>query len=156
MDAAPGKRAIIEGLKSRYELAVSFALALEEELGRQRALDILQKAHDAFYERKMEELTGALGGSSWEHWVRYLTAEPYSPNSDLVVTEVGADYLKAHVTECLHLEAFRELGAPWLCGLLCQSDYPGARAFNQKLTMTRDHALAHGDEYCDHVWRFEG
>ena len=149
------KRDVIEGLKRRYAPAVAIAQALEGALGRERALEILQKAHDAYYAGKMEELKRQMGGNSWEHWVRYMTREPYSPNSNLVVTEIGGNYLKARVTECLHFTAFGELGAPWLCGLLCQSDYPGAQAFNPKLSMTRDHALAHGDEYCDHVWWFE-
>jgi len=148
------KRDVIEGLKRRYAPAVAVAQALEGALGRRRALEILQRAHDAYYAQKMETLKRALGGNTWEHWVRYMTREPYSPNSNLVVTEVGENYLKARVTECLHLVAFGELGVPRLCGLLCQSDYPGARAFNPKLSMTRDHALAYGDEYCDHVWRF--
>ena len=149
------RREVIEELKTRYELAAFFAKAVIEELGEERAMEIIRKGFEAYHADLMEKDKKALGGNSWEHWKKRLSAPSDRRATDLTVVEADDEAIKVRVTDCLHLEAFRELGVPRVCRAYCESDYSAARGFNEKMYMTREHTLAHGDDYCDHVWHYE-
>ena len=153
MDEAK-RRETIEYFKERFEMAAYFARAVMEELGEERAMAVISKAYEAYHIDQVEAFKREKGENSWELWIERLRIAAEHPTTVKGLTEVTDEHCAMRVSDCLVLEAWRELGVPQVCLAYCDSDYAMARSYNGGMSVTREHELARGDDHCDHVWHF--
>ena len=145
--------AVQEAIKE-YELAVAFAKELMEELGKEKALQIIAKAFEKLQVRRAKELAEELGDNSLETLARYYQKRA-AENENLHVLEVTDSRMATKISRCRALEAFTQLGAPEICRAYCGSDYAYVKAFNPRMKLIRTKTLADGDDCCNHIWALE-
>ena len=66
------------------------------------------------------------------------------------------DKIEYRVKECIYAKAMRELDAADLgLVMMCNHDFPAARAHNPKLKLTRTKTLMEGHDCCDFVYTWD-
>jgi hypothetical protein len=135
----------------RYELAVTFAQAMIEELGEPRALTILAKAFEKLQMKVGRDLATQLGDNSLQALAEH-TRRKAAGSSTREIVEITDRHIATRISQCPAPAAFAALGAPDLCRLYCDSDYAYIKAFNPNMRMVRTRTIAAGDPYCNHIW----
>ena len=136
---------------NRYEMAVAFAKEMIEELGEPRALAIMARALEKMQVKVAEDLAEKLGSNSLEALAEHIRKNA-AQRDNYEVVEVTDRLIATLITRCRSAEAFKQLGAPKICRLYCDSDYAYIKAFNPKMRMVRTKTIAAGDEYCNQMW----
>ena len=136
---------------NRYEMAAAFAKEMVEELGEPRALAIMARALEKMQVKVGHDLAEKLGGNSLEALAEHIR-KGAAQRDNFQVVEVTDKLIATRVTRCRSAEAFKELGAPEICRLYCDSDYAYIKAFNPNMRMVRTKTIAAGDECCNHIW----
>lgn len=138
-------------LMEKYKLVVHVYRAMEEELGREKALEMMGRAWIAYGKENMAARAEEMGSNSLEALGKGF--KDYSGNEvDLSVEEASGEKVAIRITRCGHYDAFKELGAPEVCVKYCESDYEACKAFNPAIKMVRDKIIPNGDDYCNHTW----
>lgn len=138
----------------RYRVAVAFARAFVEELGKEQAYPIIQRAFEEMQVEAARELADELGDNSLETLADHYRQRA-AESDTLEVVEVTDRQIGLKITRCRSFEALSHLGMPELCRLYCNSDHAYIRAFNPNMRMVRTKTIASGDDYCDHTWVLE-
>jgi hypothetical protein len=149
------KDTVYERVKGELKLAVFFAKEMIDELGRDRALEIIGKAYQKYSnEHMVEPYLDVPMEERFPLFKENLKAEAERDKS-FVITEESDRHIKVRFHRCPYYEVYRDYGIPEVCQKFCDGDFEAFRLVHPKLRVTREHELAYGDDFCDHCWTFE-
>jgi predicted ArsR family transcriptional regulator len=141
--------------QTEIELAVYFYKEFVKEVGKERALDVIERAWVAYGSDSMrkrlegvpeERRLEALG----EGYRAQLASRP-----ELKLIEAGPKRVAIEIHSCPTWDACVNLGVPEMCQRYCDSDYPAAQVISPKVKLVRDKEIANGATYCNHTWILE-
>ena len=142
-------------VREQLRLAIYFAKEFMDVLGKEKALEIIEKAWTKY---GADNWKARLGDVPPEDILKvmgdwYKEQEKVRP--ELKVIEATPKRLCIEYTKCPYYDACKEAGAPEICQRYCDSDYPSAALLHPKMKMVRDKELAYGAEICNHCWVME-
>ena len=141
--------------EGEIDLAIYFAKALIEEVGKERALEILKKGWSESWldglNRGIGDLPEAERFTAFGKWMMDRSAS----NPWMEVIEAGPKRVAIKITRCTTYDACKNKGLPELCHAYCDSDFVSAPMIHPKVKMIRDKELARGADHCNHVWVME-
>jgi hypothetical protein len=144
---------LIDRVKIQAEVLIPLIKGLEEELGKERAHELVRSAVGEFYRDMAKGLTaergsiGALmafgeisaGGNAIDMEVRETTSE---------------EELALDITGCRYAQFFQQIGEPELGFLLvCSSDFPAIEGV-PGVELRRTQTIMQGADFCDFRYRF--
>ncbi len=140
--------AIIEATRIQARAVIPIVRALEAELGKERAHEIVGRAladnHVAWMEKR-----GVTPGDD----PRAPDASPDYPTEKEVV-EDSADAYGHNITACAFAELFRRMGEPEVGALMCCGvDFATEARFRPGWDFSRTQTLMQGAGCCDFRWR---
>jgi hypothetical protein len=144
--------------RDRCHETVCLAEELEQVVGREKALEIMEKAREKFIVEATRKERGRV--NSFEDFKADEKADNSSSYFSHVLTltypEETLSRLTLHVTECLWAKVFKEMKATDVSYVLfCQPDFAYAEARHPNIEMKRTKTLMQGDSYCDHTFYWE-
>ena len=141
--------------KHNLKLAVYFAKQFIEELGKERALEIIEKAWAQYgtdnWKTKLEGVPQEEALKVMGEWFK-AQAEI---RSELRVVEATPKRLCIEFTKCPTFDVCKELGVPEICQKYCDSDYSVIPLMYPQIKLVRDKELAYGADCCNHCWIME-
>jgi len=141
--------------EAKVKLAIYFAKEFMEELGKEKALEIIEKAWAKYGADNMksrlegvpaEERLKALG-----EWFKAQAAI----RPELKVVEATSTRVCIEISRCPTYDVCQKLGVAEICRRYCDSDYPAAQAIHPKVKLVRDKEIAYGADCCNHCWVME-
>jgi hypothetical protein len=165
--APPAKHKFQEPCEMSYEQLFHFAYAgvfiprmkaLAEEVGREKLVEMLQKASCAVAEREVRETLRKNPKNDLATFAEDLrNPNPLFKHAlTFQLVEDTPAAVEVRVTECLWAQTFCGANAAdigYAC--VCYPDYVTASAFNAKMHMTRTKTLMQGNDFCNHRWVME-
>jgi len=142
---------LIEQIKIQAKILVPLVKALQVELGRERANDLVRRTLGDVYRRygqefrlrKDEANVGRLMASAFASYGR-------GDALDYELREQSHDGVEISVTQCRYAAFFKEIGEPELGFLLvCSADFPLAEGIDPDLKLTRTQTIMQGASCCD-------
>jgi len=143
-----------EVIKPIYDILV-------EELGKERARDILGRAITRSAEAEARAAAAREpAGTSMETFTQVFnrTYRDKGPESGLEAHVLGAgpEHLDFDVTRCRFVEMYRELGLGEIADVLsCNRDGTFAQAYDNRITLDRAQTIAQGAPCCTFRYRFK-
>jgi hypothetical protein len=141
--------------ETKLTLAIYFAKEFMGELGKEKALKIIEKAWAKY---GADNLKSRLEGVPPEQRLKAL-GEWFKAQTqnrpELKVVEATPKRLCIELSWCATWEACKKLGVPEICQKYCDSDFPAAKAIHPKVKLVRDKELAYGASVCNHCWVME-
>ncbi len=138
--------------QAEIELALYFAREFIQEVGAERAMDVIERAWTKYGEDSMNKrLEGVPPERRMEalgEWYRAQTAS----RPELKVVEASSTRVCIEILACPTYDACVNLGMPEVCQRYCASDYPAAKAIHPRVNLVRDKELANGASCCNHCW----
>jgi hypothetical protein len=129
--------------------------ALQAELGKERANELVRKTLGGLYRRYGEEFwrskceTG-LGDAMASAFATYAGDDAL----DYDVIEQSQDRFEINVRACRYAEFYKALGEPELGFLLvCSADFATAEGFGSDVKLTRTQTIMEGAAFCDFRYR---
>jgi predicted ArsR family transcriptional regulator len=141
--------------EAKLKLAIYFARELLEEVGKEKALEIIEKAWAKY---GADNMSGRLEGVPQEDRLKALGEwfkKQVKTRPELKVVEATPKKLCIELSWCPTYEICKKLGVLEICQKYCDSDYISAEAIHPKVKMVRDKALAYGADRCNHCWVME-
>jgi hypothetical protein len=144
--------------KFAYGEAIPVLKNLSGQIGKDRFLEMLQKATSEAAVREVEE---AYGKQPKRDLATYLAdlKKPSPLYQHALTFEFVKDTEKeaeAKITECLWAKTFRKANAADIgYSLICHGDIAAIKAYNPKITLTRSKLLMKGDDECRFRWVME-
>ncbi len=142
-------------VKEQLRLAIYFAKEFMDELGKEKALEIIERA---WIKYGADNWKGRLAGIPPEDIIgtmgEWFKAQA-EIRSELRVVEATPERLSIEFTQCPQYDVCKEMGVPEICQKYCDSDYGAAALMHPRLKMVRDKEIAHGAEICNHSWIME-
>ena len=141
----------------QYFNIIIFGKLLKQELGDEKAIELIKKLSDKFSIERGKKQAQQSGENSLQAFVKqFKDPEPYKHTLTMEIIEDTEKAFELKVTECLWAAAFREqdagdIGFAWIC----YGDYGWPQGFNPQLKMVRDKTLMQGHDCCNHryVWQ---
>ena len=150
---------LIEQVKIQAQILVPLVKALQVELGKERANDLVRRTLGDIYRRygrefrrrKEEENVGHLMASAFATYAR-------GGALDYQLREQSHDGVEIAVTRCQYAAFFKEIGEPELGFLLvCSADFPLAEGIDPNVKLSRSQTIMQGASCCDfHYKRVHG
>jgi hypothetical protein len=124
--------------------------AFFDEVGTERALELVRRVISDVARQSGAELARALGDSSLDTFARGLDRWKEAGALEIELLEATPERLSFNVTRCRYAEMYRALGLGDLGGSLsCQRDYALIEGFNPEVTLTRTQTIMEGATHCD-------
>lgn len=140
---------------ARYQDLIELVRALEEEMGKEKAIDFLKKTTTKRLTNYGKAQASRMPDNSFNTYVNQFR-EGYESTLTKEIVEDTEKAFELKVTECIWADTFLrakagDIGYAWVCW----GDYAWAEAFNPKIKMIRDKTLMQGHDYCNHryVWK---
>jgi predicted ArsR family transcriptional regulator len=141
--------------QSEIELAAYFFKEFVKEVGKERALDVIERAWVAYGSESMgKRLEGVPEERRMEALGEWYKAQAAS-RPELKVVEASPKRVSIEIHFCPTWDACVNLGVPEMCQRYCDSDYPAAKTIHPKVKLVRDKEIANGATYCNHTWVLE-
>jgi hypothetical protein len=149
------KDTLYKQAENKIKLAVYFAREMIEELGRERALEIIGNAYQKYSnDHFVEPFENIPLDNRFQAFKDDLKTKAEKAGNPVVVEESDR-HIKVRFDRCPTYEVYRDYGIPEVCQKYCDGDFEAFRKVHPKLKMTREHEIAYGDAYCDHCWTLE-
>jgi predicted ArsR family transcriptional regulator len=149
------KDRLYERAKNRVQLAAYFAREMIQELGKEKALDIIGAAYQKYSnDHLVEPYLDVPLEKRFEKLKENLKSEA-AADGHLTVTEESDRHIKVRFNRCPYYEVYRDYGIPEVCRKYCDGDFEAFRKVHPGLRVTREHEIAYGDSCCDHCWTME-
>ena len=146
---------LYERAKGKIQLAVYFAKEMIEELGKERALEIIGKAYQKFSNDTFPEpYLDIPMEKRFEKFREDLKAKA-EQEAHLTIVEDSDRHIKVRFDRCPTYEVYADYGIPEVCQKYCDGDFEAFRHVHPNIKVTREHEIAYGDAYCDHCWTLE-
>jgi hypothetical protein len=142
---------VIERARIQAQVLVPLIKALQAELGKERANELVRKTLGDLYRRYGEEFWRSksesdLGDAMASAFATYARDDAL----DYDVIEQSQDRFEINVRECRYAEFYKELGEPELGFLLvCTADFATAEGFGPDVKLTRTQTIMQGASFCD-------
>jgi len=157
LKCAPSRRSIIVitcDILTRREIeACLIAPLLEafaEEVGRERAIEIVRQEILHIARQQGAELAQEAGGRTLAHFAAALDSWKRGNAMDMDVLEQSDERLAFNVTRCGYAEMYRQLGIPELGQILsCGRDFAMIEGFNPDINLTRTQTILEGAPNCN-------
>jgi predicted ArsR family transcriptional regulator len=146
---------LYERAKGKIQLAVYFAREMIEDLGKERALEIIGKAYQKFSNDTFPEPYLDIPMEKRFQKFREDLKEKAEQEAHLSIVEDSDNHIKVKFDRCPTYEVYADYGIPDVCQKYCDSDFEAFRNVHPKIKVTREHEIAYGDTYCDHCWTLE-
>lgn len=144
----------IERVKIQSEILLPLFRRLREEIGKERASELLREAVNEYAESLGKSVADANEGNSLqklETIMPIFTAENALDVEPLVHDEKE---LKLNVRRCAYAAHFKALGEPEFGAMLtCEIDPPMTKAIGADLTLNRTQTIMRGGSHCDFQWK---
>jgi hypothetical protein len=146
---------VIQQAKIQAQVLVPLLKALQAELGKARANNLVRNAlgdvyrrhGETFWRSKNENNLGKAIASAFATYAR-------EDALDYKVIEQSHDAFAIDVTSCRYAEFYKELGEPELGFLLvCGADFTTAEGFGPDIELTRTQTIMQGAGHCDFRYR---
>lgn len=141
--------------RNKVQLAAYFAREMIQELGRDRALDIIGRAYEKYSGDTFAEPYRDVPLE--ERFARFKEDMKAKAERDGHFTVVGESdrHLEVRFSRCPYYEVYADFGIPEVCRKYCDADFTAFPNIHPKLRVERSHEIAYGDDYCDHRWYLE-
>jgi L-2-amino-thiazoline-4-carboxylic acid hydrolase-like protein len=142
---------VIEQARIQAQVLVPLIKAMQAELGKERANELVRKTLGDLYRRYGEEFwrsksEAGLGNAVASAFATY--ARDDALNYDVI--EQSQDSFEINVRECRYAEFYKALGEPELGFLLvCSADFATAEGFGGDVKLTRTQTIMQGASFCD-------
>ena len=131
-------------------IAVPLIKAFMEEVGREKALEIVRKVIEELAAESGRMLAKMLDGNSLEHFAKATAVFAQGGALESEIVESSPDRLVLNITRCRFSEICKEHGWEEFGYLLsCGRDYAMIKGFNPKIKLTRTQTLMEGAPFCD-------
>jgi len=142
---------VIQQAKIQAQVLVPLVKALQNELGEERANELVRNALGDTYRRYGEEFWRTKNET---HLGKAMTSafETYANDEALhfEVIDHSQDSFEIDITRCRYAEFYKELGEPELGFLLvCTADFATAEGFGSDIKLTRTQTIMQGADHCN-------
>ena len=144
--------------EAELEVALCFAKALIEEIGKEKALEIIKKG---WVNVGIKSINNRLNGVPLSPPEGRLEAfgeffrKAADSRPEIKLVEASPRRVAIEISRCLTYDACKAQGLPEVCQMYCDSDYIVASEIHPKVKMVRDKVIAYGDNLCNHTWILE-
>ena len=147
----------LDRVKAQSEVLVPVLNCLRDELGQERANELVYSALRDWSRKVFEEVGSKKEGSGFEKWSQM--SEELLP---LIVDDIVEESIREdsqvrefNITGCKFAQFFKEIGEPELGAILtCEVDHHMTAVSQQEVSLTIEKTIMKGDEYCDFRFRF--
>jgi hypothetical protein len=131
--------------------------AFIQEVGEQRALEILDRAIRANARENGTQLASVFGGNTLSHLASGMALWTKGGALEMDVLKQTSENFDFNVTRCRYAELYRELGIlKWGSHLSCNRDFAFVEGFNPDIILTRTQTIMEGADCCDFRYRVKG
>jgi hypothetical protein len=141
-----------ERAKNKVLLAIYFAREMIDELGRDKALEIIGRAYQNYSNDVFPEPYLDLPREERFGKFREDMRVESEKDGHFEILEESATRLAVRFNRCPYYEVYADYGIPEVCQKYCDADFEAFPRLHPKLRVTRKHEIAYGNDYCDHVW----
>ncbi|WP_435021670.1 L-2-amino-thiazoline-4-carboxylic acid hydrolase [Tundrisphaera sp. TA3] len=128
--------------------------AFAEEVGQQKALEIVARTIEGLARDAGAEMARGLGETSLEAFSACLDRWREGGALEMEILEQTPEALSFDVVRCRYAEMYRSLGLADLgAHLSCVRDFALVEGFNPDITLTRTQTLMEGATHCDFRFR---
>lgn len=149
------KDPLYERAKSETLLAIYFAKEMIEELGRDKALELIGRAYQKYSNDVFSEPYFDIPLEKRFHKFKADLRSEAERGGHFAVVEESNTHIKVRFDRCPYHEVYTDYGIPDVCRKYCDGDFEAFRIVHPKLRVTREHEIAYGDGFCDHCWTLE-
>lgn len=143
---------LIDRVKIQAEVLVPLIKGLEDELGKDRAHDLVRAALGDTYRDLASGLSAGLGSRGALTGI--FAASSVGEAIHMEERDASAEAMEIDVTGCRYAQFFQQLGEPELGFLLvCSADFPLAEGI-PGVELQRTQTIMQGAEFCDFRYRF--
>jgi len=135
-----------------YAVPVSIIKKLYPIMEKERILKLVK---DAVWETTLK-MTGGPQLKSFEDFLKRGASELIKKTTEREAGEVKRNEVSFKITKCLWAEIFKSMKASEIGEVLvCESDFPRAKAWSPKLELKRTQTIMEGAPYCDfcYIWK---
>lgn len=146
---------VIEQAKIQAQVLVPLIKALQAELGKERANELVRKTLGDLYRGYGEEFWRSRSGSGLgDAMASAFTTYSREDALDYDVIEQSQDRFEINVRACRYAEFYKALGEPELGFLLvCTADFATVDGFGPDIELTRTQTIMQGASFCDFRYR---
>jgi hypothetical protein len=147
---------LLDQAKIQAQVLVPVLNALREELGAERANQIVSRALRDWSRDMYLKIGASIPGRPKEKWAAMNAAgiPRIGKDIDVQVLRQEADSFDLNVTGCRFADFFRQLGEPDLGALLlCEADFHMVEVGSPEVELTRTQTIMKGASYCDFRYR---
>jgi predicted ArsR family transcriptional regulator len=124
--------------------------AFIEDLGRDRAIAVVNKTIKSLAQESGDQLAKQMGGNSMADFARGLSAWAAGDAYDMEVLELSGTRYFFNIKRCRYAEMYRELGMADLGVVLsCARDFELVQGFNARMKLVRTKTIMEGHDHCD-------
>lgn len=124
--------------------------AVAQEIGKEKALGILQKVNEEEAFQRGEAIRNTLGQTGIPELVEDVSTWGIGGELEMEVLEHTDKTYYFNITRCPYYEKYRELGlSDYGIALSCCRDKPFAQGFHPQLKLERSQTIMEGADYCD-------
>jgi hypothetical protein len=157
MDAEKPKLPLLQQREVEARIVGPLVRAFAEEVGHDRAVEIVAGVIRGLARDSGAELARLLGEQSLEAFARSLDRWRENGALEIDILEQSPERLSFNVTRCGYAEMYRALGLADLgASLSCQRDFALAQGFNPEIALTRTQTIMGGAPFCDFRFRMGG
>ncbi len=124
--------------------------AFIEELGRDRAIEVVNKVIESLARKSGRELAQEIGGTSTADFAKGLETWAAGDAYEMEVLELDDTRYFFDITRCRYADMYRDLGMTDLGVVLsCGRDFKLIEGFNPRMRLIRTKTIMEGHEHCD-------
>jgi hypothetical protein len=154
MDVDRPKLPLLQQREIEARIVGPLIRAFAEEVGRERALEVVAGVIRELARESGADLARSLGERTLEAFARSLDRWRENGALEIDVLEQSPERLSFNVTRCRYAEMYRTLGLAELgASLSCQRDFALAEGFDPAIGLTRTQTIMGGAPFCDFRFR---
>ncbi len=156
MDESPVPITLLERRTIEAGIAAPLIRAFAEEVGREKALEIVRGVVSKLARESGAELAASVGEATLQAFAKTLGRWSEGGALEIDVLEGNENELSFNVTRCMYAEMYKVLGLADLgSSLSCVRDFELARGFNADITLARTQTIMQGSSHCDFRFKLE-
>ncbi|MDH5744653.1 MAG: L-2-amino-thiazoline-4-carboxylic acid hydrolase [Candidatus Aminicenantes bacterium] len=140
----------------QYQHFLFLAMALEKEMGKEKAIAFLKKASTERLTDLGKQQASRMPDNNFGTYVNQFRSG-FDNTLTMEIVEDTKTAFELKVTECIMADTFLrakagDIGYAWVCW----GDYAWAEGFNPKIKLVRDKTLMQGHDCCNHRYIWQG
>lgn len=121
-----------------------------EELGRDKALAVVNRVVKSLAQESGAQLAKQMGGNSMADFARGLSAWAAGDAYEMEVLELSDTRYSFNMKRCRYADMYKELGMTDLgVALSCGRDFELVKGFNPRMKLVRTKTIMEGHDHCD-------